>query len=279
MIADIRADQKSWQDWTDPEFFCESKRQETRFLPLFFRQIVPTRTQETKLTVTGWMMIIVSLGIGSAAYNTSSNILFMTLSLLLSSFILSGILSHMNFRKMRWALEAPSHLQVGEAGLGEVDVDNRKNLFPTMGICFLVESDAEDQIYRLYTPYVMSARETAKLEWTFVPKKRGICTVRLTGIESKFPFGFLRKAKLIDVEEKVPIWPARVDYAFKPSGNGRRFLSGITKRKAGQGNDLLNLRHYERGDPPRLIHWKATARMNRLMIRQLAEEGGQRLQP
>jgi uncharacterized protein (DUF58 family) len=36
---------------------------------------------------------------------------------------------------------------------------------------------------------------------------------------------------------------------------------------------LLNLRPYVAGDPPRLIHWKATARMGKLMIRQLAQEG------
>ncbi|MEM8867268.1 MAG: DUF58 domain-containing protein [Verrucomicrobiota bacterium] len=272
-MADVRADQRTWQDWTDPEFFNESKRLESRFVPLFFRQIFPARVQQTKLTLTGWMLIVVSLGIGSAAYNTSSNILFMTLSLLLSSLILSGILSHMNFRKMRWSLEAPSHLQVGEVGMSEVDIDNRKNLFPTMGICFCVESDAEEEAHRLYAPYVMSARETAKLEWSIVPKERGFCTVRIVGIESKFPFGFLRKAKLLNVETEVPVWPARIDYFFEPIGSGRRFLSGAIQRKPGQGNDLLNVRSYERGDPLRSIHWKATARMNRLMVRQLAEEG------
>ena len=62
-----------------------------------------------KMTLTGWCLIVVSLGLGVAAYNTASNILFLTLSLLLSSLILSGVLSLINFKKLRWELRVPSH--------------------------------------------------------------------------------------------------------------------------------------------------------------------------
>jgi uncharacterized protein (DUF58 family) len=264
---------KSWHDWTNPDFFAGANKRERRIVPLFLRQLMPVRIQRTKLTLTGWMLILVAMGIGSAAYNTASNILFMTLSLLLSSLVLSGILSQINFHKLKWTLRAPQHLQVGEVGMAEVDVVNMKSIFPTMSICFRVGSSASDAEELLYLKQAMGAGEARQLEWTFVPSKRGRFVVNLSGAESQFPFGFLLKAMGASMTEEVLVWPERIEFEFTPENGGRRFFSGASKRNAGVGNDLLNIRPYERGDPPRLVHWKATARMGKLMIRQLAQEG------
>ena len=137
-MAHVNTELRNWHDWTNPDFFATARQQESRFVPLFLRQILPGHLLQTRLTLTGWFLIIVSFGIGSAAYNTASNILFLTLSLLLSSLILSGILSWINFRKLHWGLQAPTHLKVGEVGMAEVDLANAKALFPSMAICFRV---------------------------------------------------------------------------------------------------------------------------------------------
>ncbi|MBT65130.1 MAG: hypothetical protein CML13_18185 [Puniceicoccaceae bacterium] len=272
-MTDSHIEVSRWHDWTDPDFFMEGRQQERRILPLFMRQILPKQLQRTKLTLTGWMLIVVALGIGSAAYNTSSNILFMTLSLLLSSLVLSGILAQVNFRKLNWSLAAPEHLQVGEVGMAEVALKNEKQLFPSMSVVFRVSSTADPAGQSLYLARSISAGASASLEWTFVPEKRGPFMVRLHGVESHFPFGFLLKGLSALTEETIWVWPTRVDYSFSPTVDGRRHQTGVSRRQAGAGNDLLNVRNYEAGDPPRLIHWKATARMNRLMVRQLAQEG------
>ena len=46
--------------------------------------------------------------------------------------------------------------------------------------------------------------------------------------------------------------------------------------RAGSGSDLLALRRYERGDSHSLIHWKASARAGKLLVRQLAAESTER---
>ncbi|MGJ8639053.1 MAG: DUF58 domain-containing protein [Opitutaceae bacterium] len=272
-MPNLNDELKGWHDWTNPDFFQNTRGQEQRIIPLFLRQLLPVQFQKTKLTLIGWMLIIVAMGIGSAAYNTASNILFMTLSLLLSSLVLSGILSLVNFRKLKWDLCAPHHLQVGEVGVAEIDVSNEKSIFPTMSICFSVGSSAVDTEERLYLQHALSPGANAQLEWTFVPKQRGVCSVYLSGVTSIFPFGFLEKVMGHEVKESVLVWPEPIDFTFMPTSGGQRFLSGRSKRTAGLGSDLLNLRPYIPGDSPRLIHWKATARTKKLTVRQLAQEG------
>ena len=272
-MAHANAELKNWHDWSDPDFFTTTGQQETRFIPLFLRQVLPGHMLQTRLTMTGWCLIIVSFGLGLAAYNTSSNILFLTLSLLLSSLVLSGILSWFNFRKLQWELRAPTHLRVGEVGMTEVDLVNQKVFLPSMAICFRVETEMTEASERLYMQQALSAGESCKLEWTFVPLQRGYFELRLSGVQSQFPFGFLEKTVGSDSEASVLVWPARIDYSFQAAPGGQRISAGVSRKSAGLGNDLLNIRPYARGDPPRLVHWKATARMRRLMIRQLAQEG------
>ena len=272
-MADGHTELRNWHDWTDPDFFATRRQREARFIPLFLRQILPGHLLQTRLTWTGWSLIVVSFGIGSAAYNTASNILFLTLSLLMSSLVLSGILSWINFRKLEWRLQAPTHLKVGEVGMAEVDLTNAKTLFPSMAICFKVDSEMTNASERLHMQHALSASESCQLEWTFVPQRRGRFELRLSGVQSQFPFGFLLKTIGSDSEASVLVWPARIDYTFEASQGGQRISAGVSRRRAGLGSDLLNIRPYERGDAPRLVHWKATARMQKLMIRQLAQEG------
>ena len=162
MTLNKQAEHRNWHDWTDPDFFAEGRQSERRFLPLFLRQIFPANFQKTKLTTTGWMLIMVSMGIGLAAYNTASNILFMTLSLMLSCLILSGILSLINFKKLNWHLKVPAHLQVGEVGAAEINLENQKKIFPTMSICFRVGHSESKDLKALYMPSSLPALPTRR---------------------------------------------------------------------------------------------------------------------
>lgn len=264
---------RRWQDWTDPDFFAKAGNREQRVLPLFLRQLLPARMPRTKLTLTGWVLILVALGIGSAAYNTASNILFLTLSLLLSSLVLSGILSQMNFHKLKWSLRVPQNLRAGEAGLAAVELQNGKRLFPAMSLCLRVGDSEAGDAPSMYLRRAVAPGQSSSLDWKLLPQRRGHLRVDLLGVDSQFPFGFLMKSLSPKLSEQVVVWPRRVEYNFQPEQLGFRNQAGRFKRRAGGGSDLLNVRPYERGDPPRLVHWKASARVGKLMIRQLAQEG------
>ncbi len=225
------------------------------------------------MTLTGWCLIVVSLGLGLAAYNTANNILFLALSLLLGSLILSGILSLINFKKLSWHLRAPERLRVDQVDTAVIELVNTKRVFPSMGLCVLLKFEATTDEETVYSQNTLNPGESCKLKWVLNSSKRGQFKLRLLGIQSKFPFGFLQKTIGGSVNTAVFVWPARVAYTFSASGSGQRTKTGSTKKQPGQGSDLLNIRSYEYGDAPRFVDWKATARSRRLMIRQLAQEG------
>ncbi len=270
-MSETQSEIRNWHDWTHPDFFMEGRQREARFFPLFMRQIMPGSMRRTRLTLIGWILVFVAMGIGSAAYNASSNILFMTLSLVLSSLVLSGMLSLINFRKLEWELSPPRHLRAGEPSVLEVKLYNGKQVLPAMCLHFNVEAEGAGDA-NLYLHSGLPPGESCQLEWNFVPQRRGLCELTLSGAESQFPFGFLSRRVGSANSKAVLVWPARLDYSFEPPAGGTRFPSGVARRNPGAGSDLLNLRPYQRGDAPRLIHWKASARTGKLVVRQLAQE-------
>jgi uncharacterized protein (DUF58 family) len=93
----------------------------------------------------------------------------------------------------------------------------------------------------------------------------------LEGMVSRYPFGFLRKTIKDSFSREIIVWPARISYQFSGDKAGRRWLYGNHRRR-GEGVELINVRGYQAGDPLRRIHWKASARMSSLQVRETEQE-------
>ena len=232
----------------------------------------PPRGHRTRITPTGWVLILLALAIGVSAFNTSQNILYLGLSLLLGSLLLSGVMSWMNFFGCQWRLRTDPHGRVGESFPIAVELVNGKRFFPTYGLTADVLFGAGDSRCRLVLEGRLLPRASQRLEWLIQPSKRGEQLVDLAEISSRFPFGFLDKAIAGQCARPVLIWPARVNYHLELSRTSHAHQSGDWKTRQGSGSELINLRDYRAGDSMRMMHWKASARAGRLQVRETAEE-------
>jgi uncharacterized protein (DUF58 family) len=266
---------------------------------LVWAMVYPQRGHRISPTLPGLVLIGLSLGIGTAAYNSSSNILFITLSLLLACLILSGLLSWLNLRRVSWQLQLAPPLRAGHDAVAALALHNGKSFLPTYGLWFefsaraiepqqraestitgrdinvralLSQADRSEARAQVPLGGRLDAQGEGRVEWVFKPEKRGVFRLRLNAIGSLFPFGFLRKEVASELVAEEVVWPAPIEYRRHADAMSRRIAGGERVARPGTGGDLLALRRYTAGDSHRLIHWKASARTGQLLVRQLAAE-------
>ena len=258
-------------EWQGP-WASSVRGRDRRWRTLLWMLLFPPRGHRITPTLTGVLLIAVSLGIGTAAYNTANNILFITLSLLLSCLILSGVLSWLNLRGVAWRLHAGGPWRAGQTQTAVLEVRNSKTLLPTYGLWFDLAAGVEAE--RRHLGIRLDPGASIRLEWAVKATRRGRLSVQLRSTGSLFPFGFLHKVVASDLARQVLVWPAVVDYRLHLAGADWRLApnQGAVNR-AGHGGDLLALRRYSPGDSPRIVHWKASARTRQLLVRQFAAEG------
>lgn len=292
----------STADWSGPG--GPARRPPFTWSALLWAMVYPQRGHRILPTVPGVVLIALSFGIGTAAYNSSSNILFITLSLLLACLILSGVLSWLNLRGVRWRLQVSPPLRVGHDAVVALELRNGKRFLPTYGLWFefsarpietgataraestitakgaevraaLARADAAERRGRVALAGRLDAGGEGRVEWVVRPEKRGRLRVELVSVGSLFPFGFLRKDIGTGVTVDTIVWPAPVEYRRQAVAAARRVTGGERVARAGSGGDLLALRRYSAGDSHRMIHWKASARLRTLLVRQLAAESSE----
>jgi len=255
-------------EWIGPELRRQSWRNFRlgRFIVSSF-----VRSKEQKPTKSGVVFIAMSVAIGVAAYNTASNILFITLSLMLTTLLVSGLLSWLNFRRTAWRIALQPPFRAGEEATVGLEVHNAKRYLPTysLNFNFRLASGGEG---RLVTRERLDPGETVRREWMFRPLRRGRELIEMTGVSSQFPFGFLQKNFGGHITREIYVWPPRVDYEASLSAVAAPNSLGDVLNRVGVGNDFVNLRRYQSGDSYRQIHWKASARQRKLMVRHMLAE-------
>ena len=282
-------------DWTGPGARAANRRELT-WHRVLWALVFPKKRHRIALTLPGVFLMVLAMGIGTAAYNTASNILFITLSLLLACLLLSGLLSWFNFMGLSWRLRPQGPWRAGHETLVTVEVRNGKRWLPTYSLWFELATQprhipapeptgkepkiseilaaAEKHITRgrVHLPERVEAGGAVALEWGVKPTRRGEALVELTSVGSLFPFGFLRKNLGTDARQPVLVWPAQVEYEWSGGVSAHTGTQGRRTARVGTGDDLLALRKYQLGDSHRLIHWKSSARLGQMMVRQFAAE-------
>ncbi|MCH6257145.1 DUF58 domain-containing protein [Puniceicoccaceae bacterium K14] len=233
---------------------------------------IPPQGQKVVPTSAGIILILIGLCLGLAAYNTENNILFAAFSVLLSAIIISGVICWANFKNLRWRIETGKTYRVGEEGEISLCLRNESNKFSVMCFRFDVELEEQGIVKPLYLAGRLGNGEEENLICRFTPRQRSVTQVKLDDVVSSFPFGFLSKHASGNCTKEITVWPARVDYTKLSSEGGGIYWQGSSSSEKGVTGELLNHRQYERGDAPKMINWKASARQGKLIVKQNALE-------
>lgn len=228
-----------------------------------------------RFTREGRYLIGITLGVGFAAINTGNNLLYLFLGMLLSMIIVSGVLSEQTLRRLEVIRELPSQVFARRPFLTGIVLGNRKRRLPSFSV------QVEDVIhgrplskkcYFLKVP--AQARQSTSYRTEF--DRRGLYRYHGLKVDTRFPFAFFVKSRRYDAPAELVVYPA-----IQPVGRlpleARSLLGELARPRQGAGRDFHSLRDYRIGDDARDIHWKRSARENRLMLREYETEGGRRL--
>lgn len=224
-----------------------------------------------RLQLTRWGIgyLGASVILGFAAVNTGNNALMAMFGLVLGSYAVAGAWSRQVLGAVRATASLPGELYAERPAAVEIELINTSAFFPAYG---LVVRDRAGEV-AVFSPLVPAGgRERYTVE--VVMPARGWQELGPWRLEVLLPLGFFLKSKLLVPAGPVLVYPKILSTSSFPvrRGGGRRAPDALESR--GREGDVTQLRNYRDGDEIRALHWKQTARQQRLVVveRQRASE-------
>jgi uncharacterized protein (DUF58 family) len=149
----------------------------------------------------------------------------------------------------------------------EVRIKNRKRHYSSYSLRVSLGGEVEGEGFAVHLP----ANDVAMLEAGVLFRKRGVYQYGDFLLESSFPFIFFSRKIRARLEGEVTVYPEIIDVEELPVVYGRE-EDTVSAMKPGRGEDLLTIRELREGDDTGKIHWKASAKAEKLMVKELSEE-------
>jgi uncharacterized protein (DUF58 family) len=108
---------------------------------------------------------------------------------------------------------------------------------------------------------------------TVGPLGRGAVLAQSCVLESSDPLGFFKFKRRAADGEIALVLPRFMSLASRPQA--RELEASVPAPRAGSGTELFGVREYRAGDPLRRIHWRSSARLGELVVREYEPPGQQ----
>jgi len=191
----------------------------------------------------------------------------MILAMMLSLIVVSGILSEQSVKKISLSRSLPQSIFAASPFWVELRVTNLKRLIPSFSL--EIGDMAEGRVL-MGSHYVLKipAQQTFRVTYRGQIQRRGRHTFTGFRLTTQYPFGLFIKTREIQAENEALVYPKVLPDRFqrlKSHGDGTGKFPILKKASDG---DFLGLRNYRPGDDYRSIHWKSSAKLSNLMIKE-----------
>ena len=213
----------------------------------------------------GRAFLLVTLGVGVAAVNTGNNLLYLAVSLNLSLILLSGVLSEGTLRHVTLKVRLASEAFAGGGTFLAVTCSAEAKRFPGISLVAILRAGVDSATVRF--PDIAPGTSATRVV-PFRPSQRGEVDSIRASLSTRFPFSLFEKSVELDVPARILVYPRPAPPAARGEDlpvavpSGRPFLSGRV------GAFPRGVREHLPADPVRDIHWKATARRGRWMVKE-----------
>jgi uncharacterized protein (DUF58 family) len=216
-----------------------------------------------------------TLLIGMVAMDAGINLLMIIFGLCLGAIVISPFAGAVGLRHLTVRRAAPETIVAGQTFQIRYTVRNEGRWACVHAIHVIDRLDPEAPVSRL-EGYVHRLRpgETVLLTVPACARRRG--RLRLTSIRlsTGFPFGLVTKSVAVAQEQDLIVFPA-LARLLRPLELPARAADapgqGSPSARIRGDEEFYGVREYRAGDNPRRIHWRSSARMGTLMIREMSK--------
>lgn len=215
-------------------------------------------------------LLTITLGIFNRFLNDSSieRTIYFLVILMIFNYLISKNASE-NFNLHRSTRE--TRQQVGQYINEKYELENNKNR-PVLWATIQDQSHLTEENISKTIAWIPAHGKTTFFKQALL-RKRGVYNLGPTGVQFGDPFGFFSRHSVFQSIEKVVVLPRFEKMSSFPEPVG--FYSGGTARKT-RNTEVspfaVSVREYTPGDPLKRIHWKSSAKTNKLMVKEFDED-------
>jgi uncharacterized protein (DUF58 family) len=120
--------------------------------------------------------------------------------------------------------------------------------------------------------------KTGRVAYSFTPARRGRFTFDGVWVRHASRLGLWRVRRRFELTDEIQVFPniaALGRFELLARSNRLAELGMRAVRMRGDGTEFERMREYRQGDEPRRVDWKTTARLRKLMVREMGQERNQ----
>jgi uncharacterized protein (DUF58 family) len=220
-----------------------------------------------RLTRIGTTFVIFTVVIGFAALNTGNNALYIALTFLLGTLLLSGIASKGGLKHLTVELTGIDQAWAGRPANAVLRVSNRSRIWNVRDVVIV-----SNELDRPAVIEMIRRRSEATVHAAFLFRRRGIVELKRVDLYTRYPFAFFLKKRRVAIHGEVVVFPR----LLADEGLRERFRPVSGEQSAvlrpGAGSEIHSFREYVRGDSLRQVYWKKSAGIGRWIVKQTEAE-------
>ncbi len=195
---------------------------------------------------------------------------------IVASFLLDILTAYRQKKGIVASRTCPDRLSNGDINTISISITNR---YPyNVRIRVIEEVPFQFQKRDLNFDMNLAINSTEVIYYDLRPTERGQYQFGALNIYASGIFGFISRRYIFDTNKDVAVYPSFIEmHKYELLAASHRLTDyGIKKiRRIGHATEFDQIKHYTAGDDPRTINYKATARMNQLMVNTYQEEKSQ----
>jgi len=236
--------------------------------------------RELNLTPAGGRFICLFVATGIAAFNAGLNLLYLLFAFMGSFLVVSLILPWLMLRGISIKRSLPGLVTVG----GRFDVVLRvrhRRRFPASYAVRIedhVDAKSGTDVHAVVLLRIPCGGGS-EARYAMTTSSRGRHRFGRLVVSTAFPFGLARGVMRIDVADEIISLPApgHVTPAWEDSLGVLGVRHPDYRGRALGNEEFYSLREYRDGDNPKMIHWRTSARMRKLHVREMKGKSGRRV--